>query len=240
MINIVIPMAGLGSRFVKAGYKKPKPFIDILGKTMIERVIENLYYPDARYILLAREEHLKVESDAVNTIIKNYDATFLPIGKLTEGAACTVLHARELINNDVPLLLANSDQIIDIEIGEFTNHCKRNNFDGSIITFEDDDKKWSYAKLNEEGCVTMVKEKVRISQYATAGVYLFSKGHTFVDGAIDMIARNDRTNNEFYVCPVYNYAIKNGAKIGIYNIQSNQMHGTGTPEDLEKYMELIK
>ncbi|MDP8283339.1 glycosyltransferase family 2 protein [Campylobacter jejuni] len=235
-MNIVIPMAGLGSRFAKAGFDKPKPFIDVLDKPMIVRVLENLKYKDARYILIARKEHLTKEKKLVDEIKNNFNVEFIPIDKLTEGTACTVLYARKYINNDMPLMIANSDQIVDINIADFINDSFKRGLDGSILTFIDKEKnpKWSFAKLNND-LVVEVKEKEAISEFATVGIYFFNKGKIFVESAIDMIIENDRVNNEFYTCPVYNYAIKSGAKIGIYNIFS-KMHGIGTPEDLEKYI----
>ena len=125
MINVVIPMAGLGSRFAKAGYQKPKPFIDVAGKPMIARVIENLYYPGARYILIGRNEHLHNEAELVKQISSAYNATFLGIDKLTEGSVCTVLFARDIINCSLPLLIANSDQLVDTPIDQFINDCFR-------------------------------------------------------------------------------------------------------------------
>lgn len=238
MINIVIPMAGQGSRFAKAGYEKPKPFIDVDGKPMIVRVLENLIYPDARYILIARKEHMEKEAELVSQIEKEFNAIFIPIEKLTEGTACTVLYARKYINNNEPLLIANSDQIVDMNIADFIDDCNERKLDGSILTFVDEfkDPKWSFAKLDENNLVIEVKEKIVISKYATVGIYLYSKGREFVDSTIDMIIENDRVNNEFYTCPSYNYAIEDGAKIGIYNIEFEQMHGIGTPEDLNKYL----
>jgi NDP-sugar pyrophosphorylase family protein len=241
MINIVIPMAGLGSRFAKAGYEKPKPFIDVAGKPMIVRVLENLAYPSARYILIARKEHIEKEQDLVKQIEKEFNAIFISIDKLTEGTACTVLYARKYINNNEPLLIANSDQIVDMNIGDFINDCKKRQLDGSILTFIDkySDPKWSFAKLDPNNLVSEVKEKVVISEFATVGVYLYSKGQDFINSAIDMIIDNDRVNNEFYTCPTYNYSIKDGAKIGIYNIKFEEMHGIGTPEDLNSYLKKI-
>ncbi|EED2210020.1 lipopolysaccharide biosynthesis protein, partial [Campylobacter coli] len=235
-MNIVIPMAGLGSRFAKAGFDKPKPFIDVLDKPMIVRVLENLKYKDARYILIARKEHLTKEKKLVDEIKNNFNVEFIPIDKLTEGTACTVLYARKYINNDMPLMIANSDQIVDINIADFINDSFKRGLDGSILTFIDKEKnpKWSFAKLNND-LVVEIKEKEAISEFATVGIYFFNKGKIFIESAIDMIIENDRVNNEFYTCPVYNYAIKSGAKIGIYNIDFSKMHGIGTPEDLEKY-----
>ncbi|EGX7704072.1 lipopolysaccharide biosynthesis protein [Campylobacter jejuni] len=240
-MNIVIPMTGLGSRFAKAGFDKPKPFIDVLDKPMIVRVLENLKYKDARYILIARKEHLTKEKKLVDEIKNNFNVEFIPIDKLTEGTACTVLYARKYINNDMPLMIANSDQIVDINIADFINDSFKGGLDGSILTFIDKEKnpKWSFAKLNND-LVVEVKEKEAITEFATVGIYFFNKGKIFVESAIDMIIENDRVNNEFYTCPVYNYAIKSGAKIGIYNIDFSKMHGIGTPEDLEIFKAINK
>ena len=237
-MNIVIPMAGKGSRFEMAGYAKPKPFIDVNGKPMISRVIDNLYYPGAKYYLIARHDHIEQEKELVEQIKETYDAEFIPIKDITEGTACTVLFARKYINNSSPLLIANSDQLVDTSIEAFVNDCFNRNLDGSILCFIDKEKnpKWSFAKTGKNGILTEVKEKLAISDLATVGIYLFSKGSVFVDAAIDMIVRNERVSNEFYTCPVYNYAIKNGYRFGVYNISESGMHGLGTPEDLVAYM----
>lgn len=236
-INILIPAAGAGSRFAKEGYEKPKPFIDVLGKPMIVRVLENLNVDNAHYIIILQKTHLEQEKELCNKISKDYNVSFVSVESLTEGTACSVLYARELINNNTPLMIANSDQIIDIDINEYINDCKNRNLDGSILCFKDKEKspKWSFVRMNGE-LITEVKEKEVISDIATVGIYLFSKGSLFVDSAIDMIARNERVNNEFYTAPTYNYAIKNGARIGCFLMEFEQMHGIGTPMDLEKYI----
>jgi dTDP-glucose pyrophosphorylase len=241
MINIVIPMAGMGSRFAVAGYEKPKPFIDVDGKPMIERVIENLSYHGAKYILIGRKEHLQKEKETVRHLQNKYNAVFIAIDKLTEGTACTVLFAREYINTNVPLMIANSDQIIDASVPAFIDDCFSRKLDGSILCFTDKElnPKWSFAKVNEQGLVTEVKEKEAISNLATVGIYLFSSGKVFTDAAVDMIINNDRVNNEFYTCPVYNYAIEQGKKIGVFTIEQHQMHGIGTPEDLKVFLSTL-
>jgi dTDP-glucose pyrophosphorylase len=233
-------MAGMGSRFAQVGYELPKPFIDVDGKPMIVRVLENLYMPNANFILLAREEHLSKAQPIVKEIQERFQATFVSIPQLTEGTACTVLYARKLIQQHVPLLIANSDQLIDSNIREFVEDAENRNLNGSILCFEDSElnPKWSFAAINDDGFVTHVREKEAISPYATVGIYYFSSGFDFVNAAIDMIIRNDRVNNEFYTCPVYNYLLRHGAKVGIHLINQHQMHGIGTPEDLEKYLRL--
>ena len=239
MINVVIPMAGLGSRFSKAGYKDPKPFIMAKGRRLIEIVLDNLSLQDARYILIARKEHLDARLDDINEIRSKYNVDFIFLDKLTEGAACTVLAAHREINNDTPLLLANSDQYIHAPVSSFISDAVERNLDGSILTFVDSerDPKWSFARLNDSGFVEEVKEKSPISDFATVGLYYFAKGSDFVGSAIDMIVANDRVNNEFYTCPVYNYGIASGQKIGIYNIPENAMYGLGTPADLDVFLQ---
>jgi dTDP-glucose pyrophosphorylase len=241
MINIVIPMAGAGSRFVKSGYKTPKPFIDVMGKPMIVRVLENISCQNARYILITRKDHMIKEKNLINKIKEEFNVVFIPIDKLTEGAACTVLYARKYINNNTPLLIANSDQIIDMNLEDYLSDCKNRKLDGSILTFIDKtrDIKWSFAKIDQNGIVQEVKEKVGISNFATVGLYYYQRGKDYVNSAIDMIVENDRVKGEFYTCPVYNYFIKQNARIGIYNINLDQMHGLGTPNDLNSYIRVL-
>ena len=239
-INIVIPAAGAGSRFAKVGYQKPKPFIDVLGKPMISHVLENLSMPNAKFILLVRAEHYDKEPETINWIKNNYPAEFVLVDKLTEGAACTVLHAHRLINNDAPLLIANSDQLVDMKIADYLKDSEDRKLDGSVLCFEANETKWSYAKLDDKGLITEIREKQVISPHATVGIYYFHRGSDFVENALDMFVRNDRVNNEFYVAPVYNYAIKQGKKFGIYSIDKAQMHGIGTPEDLNIYLDWRK
>src|SRR5579862_1173450 len=110
-------MAGAGSRFAAAGYKQPKPFIPLHGKTMIEHVIENVGLPGAKYYLLARIEHLSYLTDTA--LLERNDIAFVPIEKMTEGAACTVLRAERFIDNDEPLIIANSDQYVEYDREEW-------------------------------------------------------------------------------------------------------------------------
>lgn len=231
-------MAGAGSRFVDAGYETPKPFIDVNGLPMIFRVMDNLLMEDATFYLIARKEHLKKESALVNKLVEKYKVKFIEIDQLTDGTACTVLYARKFINNDAPLMIANSDQLVDIDISGYVKDCRERDLDGSIMTFHEasGDKSYSYARIDKNGIVQEVKEKEAISEHASVGIYLYSKGSDFVNAAIDMMVEKNRINNEFYTCPTYNYLITEGLNIGVYEIDSCQMHVLGTPEHLNKYM----
>lgn len=240
MLNILIPMAGEGTRFRIAGYELPKPFIDVVGEPMISRVLENLKVPEANYILVVRKEHRQIHQKKFDALAKRFPLQIVDVPQPTEGTVCSVLHARKLINNSVPLLIANSDQFISASIKGFYDDCLGRGLDGSILCFKDRqmDPKWSFARVDAEGFLQEVAEKKPISNLATVGIYLFREGRTFVDAAIDMIARNDRVKGEFYTCPVYNYAIKNGGRFGVYEIEESDMFGLGTPEDLRAFLSL--
>lgn len=238
-MKILIPMAGEGSRFLKEGYAFPKPLIDVHGKPMIQTVVENLQF-DAEYIFLVRKEHLEKYAGLRNTLdrISNGKFKIVEVDKLTEGAACTALLAKEHINTDEDILIANSDQIIDYRPENFLVMKNMTTVDGIIFTFNAVHPKWSFIKVNNLGFVTEVVEKIPISNIATCGIYWYRRGKDFVHSAETMIAKNLRVNNEFYVAPVYNEMIQNEKKIIPFFVQ--HMHGIGTPEDLNFYMSLYK
>ena len=236
MLNIVVPMAGRGSRFVKAGYELPKPLIEIHGHPMIECVTKNISPKgEHRFIYLCLAEHL--EKYDLERRLKSFspNCVVVPVDKVTEGAACTVLLAREFIDNDDPLMIANSDQYVDIDINDYL--AAGEGLDGLIMTMFADDNRWSFIKFDAENHVTMVREKEIISNEATVGIYNFARGRDYVACADKMIELNLRVNNEFYVAPVYNIFIDGGAKIGFYSVGRLDagMYGLGVPEDLKKF-----
>jgi HAD superfamily hydrolase (TIGR01509 family) len=233
-MNILIPMAGAGSRFQQAGYTFPKPLIDVEGKPMIQVVVDNLNI-DATYIYVVQKEHReKYNLDTLLNLITP-NCKIVEVDGLTEGAACTTLLAKEYINNDAPLVMANSDQFIEWDSNEFMYKMVEQKVDGGILTFHATHPKWSFAKIDEYGYVTKVAEKNPISDIATVGVYYWAKGSDYVKYAEQMINKNIRTNNEFYTCPTFNEAIGDGKKIKTFNIK--KMWGLGTPEDLKYYLE---
>lgn len=237
-VNVIIPAAGEGSRFAKAGWKKPKPFIDVEGRPMLNHVIENVAPDGARVTILLRKKHIE-EHPTVTQAFDNAGINTVSVDKLTEGTACTVLLARKVYDSDNPMMVANSDQLVDFSVTDYINDCIDRNLDGSILVFRDPsmDPKWSFAKLDDEGLVTEVAEKKPISDLATVGIYLFTRGRDFVSATADMIAANERVNGEFYTCPVYNYMIANGARIGVYEVGMDAMSGLGTPDDLIKFLD---
>ena len=233
-MNVLIPMAGAGSRFAAAGYTFPKPLIEVNGKPMIQVVTENLNV-DAHFIYIVQKEHYDKYNlkQLLNLISPGCD--IVQVNSLTEGAACTTLLAKELINNDEPLLMANSDQYVEWNSNECLYAFTADGVDGGIVTFRATHPKWSFAKLGDDGFVTEVAEKNPISDIATVGIYYWKKGSDYVKYAEQMIEKNIRTNGEFYVCPVFNEAIADGKKIRVKDVP--KMWGIGTPEDLNYFLE---
>jgi HAD superfamily hydrolase (TIGR01509 family) len=233
-MNVLIPMAGAGSRFAQAGYTFPKPLIDVEGKPMIQVVVDNLNI-DATFIYVVQKSHReKYNLDTLLNLITP-NCKIVEVDGLTEGAACTTLLAKEYIDSDAPLLMANSDQFLEWDSNEFMYKMIEQKVDGGILSFHSTHPKWSFAKVDEYGYVTEVAEKNPISDIATVGVYYWAKGSDYVRYAEQMIQKNIRVNNEFYVCPVYNEGIIDGKKFKTFNIE--KMWGLGTPEDLKYYLE---
>ena len=236
-LNILIPMAGAGSRFEQAGYTFPKPLIEVNKKPMIQVVVENLNIK-ANFIYVVQKSHReKYNLDALLSLITP-GCKIVETEGMTEGAACTALLAKEHINWDAPLFFANSDQFVEWDSNEFMYKMNETNADGGIVSFTATHPKWSFAKIDEQGLVTEVAEKNPISNIATVGYYYWKHGSDFVKYAEQMIDKNIRVNNEFYVCPVFNEAIGDGKQIRTFNVDG--MWGLGTPEDLNYYLENYK
>lgn len=238
MINIVIPMAGRGSRFATAGYADPKPLIRIRDAAMIELVIENLRPSGPhRFIFLSLREHL--ERYPLEAMLRSHapDAVVVPIEGVTQGAACTVLLAKEHIDSEDPLMIANSDQWVDCPIDSYLSVMDTRDADGLIMTMRATDPKWSFIRWDEPWWVREVVEKKVISHEATVGIYNFRRGRDFVSAAERMIEADLRVNGEFYVAPAYNGLIAAEQKITFHNVgaEAAGMYGLGIPADLNLF-----
>ncbi len=232
-LNVLIPMAGAGSRFEQAGYTFPKPLIEVNGKPMIQTVVENLNI-HANYTFIVQKSHYeKYNLNYLLNLLKP-GCRIVQVDGLTEGAACTTLLAKEYINDGNPLVIANSDQYIDWNANECMYEFATSKCDAGILTFESTHPKWSYVKTDAYGHVTEVAEKKVISNQATVGVYYWKHGCDYVEYAERMIEKNIRVNNEFYVCPVFNEAILDDKKITTKQVK--KMWGIGTPEDLQYFL----
>jgi dTDP-glucose pyrophosphorylase len=237
LLQIVIPMAGRGSRFAQAGFTTPKPLIPLGGRPMIQWVIENIRPQRAhRFIFICLAEHLEKQPE-VSAELRRLcpGCEIVPVSAVTEGAACTVLLARKFIDSDDPLMIANSDQLVELDINKYLAGMDAPGVGGLIMTFWSDHPKWSYCRMRPDGTVGEVVEKQVVSNEATVGIYNFRHGRDYVRAAETMIAANLRVNNEFYVAPTYNQLINEGTKILTMKTgrEYDGMHGLGTPEDFE-------
>lgn len=241
MLNIVIPMAGRGSRFLDAGYDVPKPLIPVRGVPMIQVVINNLRpRRPHRFVFITLREILDQPGVAELLRTSTPNSEVITIDEVTQGAACTVLLARALIDNDNPLMVANCDQWVDVDINDYLKSLDDSNADGLIMTMWADDPKWSYVRCDASGRPCEVVEKQVVSPHATVGIYNFRHGRDFVAAADAMIRSNLRVNNEFYVAPTYNQMLKSGRRLALYSVGKlwDGMYGLGTPEDLRHFESL--
>jgi NDP-sugar pyrophosphorylase family protein len=237
MVNIVIPMAGLGSRFPKDKYYLPKPLIDVNGKPMITRAIESLDIDGQYHFILRNDEFLKITKDVIAKTVKN--PNFITVDQTTEGPACSVLLLKEFINNDDELITANCDQIMEWNSKLFFHNTRL--YDGAVVTYYSDTDKNSYVKLDRQGRAIQFAEKEVISNISLNGIHYWKQGQHFVKSAETMIAENDRApNGEFYISMSYNYMIKAGLEVGIFHIPIEQHHAVGVPIDLERFIKYDK
>jgi dTDP-glucose pyrophosphorylase len=231
-------MAGRGSRFAEAGYKDPKPLIPVNGVPMIKLVIDNLApRRPHRFVFVCQRQHVRAYGLEARLTAWAPGCAIVQLDGVTEGAACSVL-AAEAFLDETPLMIANSDQYLDVAIDGYLDAMA--GLDGIIMTMTALDPKWSFVAVDGQGLATQLAEKVPISNEATVGVYNFARGRDFARAAKAMIARDLRVNGEFYVAPVYNMLIEGGARIGVHNIgaEADGMYGLGTPADLELFLRL--
>jgi NDP-sugar pyrophosphorylase family protein len=238
-MKVIIAMAGQGSRFLKVGITTPKPFIDVKGRWMLEWAIKSLpTVPGKDMIFICLKEH-DIKFDLSNKLRAKFGESIniILVNKVTEGQACTVLLAKDLINNDEGLIIYNNDTYIKSDIAQAINK-KDSNIKGIISTATAEGDRWSFVKLNQQGYVIEVAEKKRISDHICTGLYYFSHGSDFVWAAEQMIKKNIRVNDEFYVAPVYQEMINRGDKIIINKV--NELWEMGTPESLTKFLKDYK
>ena len=241
-INVVIPMAGEGSRFANAGFVKPKPLIPVGGRPMIKWVVDSLTAPsyDLCFIFIVRSAHDRKYGIRQKLLQLARDVTVVLVDDLTDGPVSTCLLASGLVGSDRPLLLANSDQFVEWDASAFFDRVLLSSppLDGGMVTFrvpfERRDTRWSFARTDMFGYVTECREKEVISEEATAGLYFFARGSDFVKYAQQMVSKNLRVNNEFYVCPVYNQGIADGQKYVCH--RCSRMWGLGVPDDVKTFL----
>jgi len=230
-IKLVMPMAGDGSRFKNIFPNTPKPLIKVIpvnNKPMFQYCEEQIGIDFIERIFIVRKEHNIAEK--VKEIYPN--STVVEINGLTKGAADTLLQVKEHIDDDCGVFVANCDQHVIWDV-EKVKTMIDSNVDGIIATFKEPsrDTKWSYAKTDIEGNVIEVAEKKAISDNATVGFYYWKSGKQLLKNINDLMNADDRTNGEFYTCPIFNYTIKDGCSVKILEVE--EMKGLGTPDDLD-------
>lgn len=234
-MNIVIPMAGRGERFLKDGYTRPKPLINVNNKTMIEYAIESLNL-SGNFIFIVYKYSNDSLNQELDSILRKYSNNIISIDYITEGPASSALLAKDYINNDDPLVITNCDQIMEWDSYDFINYTNQSNLDGLVVTYESNTPKNSYIKLNQFGLGEKLAEKEVISNHSLNGIHYWKKGKYFINSTEEMIEQEIRCNGEFYISLTYNQMIDKGLNVGVYHIDNNQHHAVGTPEDLEKYI----
>ncbi|MBI4845311.1 MAG: glycosyltransferase family 2 protein [Candidatus Omnitrophica bacterium] len=241
-INIVIPIAGKGKKFEESGSIFPKALVEVKAKPMIQVVVENISLSkkyDQRFIFIVnKRDHQKFAIAQVLELLAP-GCKVIVVESDTKGSACSVLLASEYIDNDVPLLIANGDQYLDMDMNSFVGDAESRNLDGSLIVFDSIHPRWSFVKTDEGGYVIEAAEKRPISRNATAGVYYYKKGSFFIEAVKEMIRKEATVMEQYFVCPTYNEMILKGMKIGVFEIESDKMYGLGTPEQVKEF-ETIK
>lgn len=235
MINILFPLAGSNKFFPELEYPFPKPLIEVCNKTMIEIVINNfISLRDINFIFIVNESDCKkFHLDKTLKLLTNNECTIIKIQNKTKGAACSALMAIEDIYSDKPLIISNTDQIIEEDINKIVHSF--NKFDGGVVTFESVHPRWSYIKIDKNNLAIEATEKRPISKNAIAGFYYFNKGKYFIQSAMDMIKKDANINGMYYIAPSLNEMILTHKKITTYKIDNNKYHTFYTPQKIEEY-----
>lgn len=241
MINLVIPMAGRSSSFMKEGITTPKPFIDVKGKTMVQRAFESInLMPYAQPIFVVLKEHdTKYEAQKRILDFCPY-AKFVIIDEITSGPAETVYKAKELINNDDELIQTNVDQILDWDSDRFLLYTSYEVPDGAVITVETTDPHYSFIKVDYKGKAVKLAEKEVISKRGLIGTHYWMKGSDFIWSYEVAKQKGVNYKGELYISQTYNELIEAGKNIRDYRFLKNEyQHPVGDPEQLKKYVESI-
>ena len=233
--NLLLPIAGKAQRFLDAGYTMPKPLIMSQSKHIIDWSMDSIDTKDCNIIFAVRLEH--INNFSIDDILRDKfgdDITIVVVDRVTDGSVSTCLLAKEHINNDLPLIIYTPDVYFQ---NQFDPNDIDEDLDGFLLTFKANSPAHSYIELDDEGLALRTAEKEVISQNAAVGVYYYKTGKMFVDYAEEMISKNIRTKNEFYICPMYNLMIRDGSKVGIAQVE--KMHVLGTPAELEFFVEYV-
>lgn len=243
-VNIVIPMAGKGQRFIEAGYTLPKPLLNMGEEPIIKHIIKTMTPKQvpSQFIFIVRQDHCDQYQLDKKLLEIQPNAKIIKINEITQGAICTVLLAKEYFNDSNPVIIKDCDQIINWNPDHFLEFVERNKADGAIVNIHTDKPNYSFSRVNSKGLIIETAEKSVISNHGSVGIYYFAKGTDLIKYAQRMIEKNLRVNNEFYTCPVYNQFIQDFKTILHYPIA--EMFQLGTPEEFyenkQKTIEFLK
>lgn len=239
MINILIPLAGKDQFFPENEYHFPKSLTEFLGKTMIEHLIGNLssINLERRYIFIINaDDAKKYHLDSVLNIVTNNNCQIIKLDTSTKGAACSAMMAVDYIDNDMPLIISNPDQLFDVEFNEFLDAFK--NYDAGVVTFESVHPRWSYVRVDEDNNVVETAEKRPISKHAIAGLYYYKNGKDFMKAAGKMIYKDANVNGSYYISPTMNELTLDGKKVTHYQVRNEDYHTFYTPQKIKEYERL--
>lgn len=236
MINVVIPLAGPRNKFFPEDqYPYPVALIEVAGKTLIELTIENFStLKDPNFIFIVnRDDCTKYHIDNTLRILTEGRCTIIKLDRFARGAACSVLIATEHIDNDIPLLIVNSDQVIEVSMDKVVAQLSKG--DVGVAVFESVHPRWSYIRVDRNNDVIEAAEKRPISKMAIAGLYYFRNGKYFVDAAKSMIRKDANIKDVFYIAPAINELILSGMKIERFLLTSGEYHTFYTPQKIEEF-----
>ena len=235
MINILLPAMGK-STFFKDSYF-PKSLYEINGKTMLELVIDNYKDLNPKHFIFvfAEDECMKFHLDSSARILTT-SGNVIKLRSQTAGALCTCLMAIEYINNDDPLIIANSDQIIEVDYTEIIKTFETNDDDAGVITFPSIHPRWSYVR-KEGSMVIEVAEKRPISRDAVAGFYYYRKGRDFIEAAKQALRKGNSLEENYYISASINELILMGKKVSAYSIEKKQYKSFYSPDKIKEYEE---
>jgi dTDP-glucose pyrophosphorylase len=241
-MKILIPMAGLGSRFRVSNYDTPKPLIVVNGKTLIEHSINSLNI-QGDFIFVTRKFDNPEHNETLSKILKTLKPNSIEIciNSPTRGAVETCLFARSQINTDDELVITNCDQILNWNSEYYITESRKDGVDGSILLYDSDDPKNSFARIQTDGSVKEIVEKQAISNHALVGLHYWKRGKDFVQSA-ELLMDNFVVmgKKECYVSETYNMMIADGKRIIGVKIPTNGYIPLGTPKDLSLYLGKLK
>lgn len=239
-VTYIFPAAGKGERFQAAGLNTPKPLIQVHGVPLLIWAISNFQItPSDDVWIISQKKHNLARDLGESWFLKQrQNIKFIELNRFTDGPADTIYRIIDEIDKSKPVVIANTDQFVFEDFSQFINNTKSQKYSGVILTMSARGKKWSYIKRNSANDVSLIKEKEEISQEATVGIYGFKDGFTLKYALEEMFKKGEKVGNEFYVAPCYNCLIERNDLVKAFNIGEIEfaVRGTGTPEDLEEFI----